>query len=142
VNVTNIRIGEVQDMSDPEAAIVYDGECPFCTRYVKLLRLREAIGPVALINAREGGPRVERLRNLGYNLDGGFVLEWEHRIYHGADAINRLALLSTRSNLFNKVNAFVFKSRTASRVLYPMLRTGRDLTLFLMGRSKLGSRHN
>lgn len=126
-------------MPHPEAALVYDGDCPFCSRYVKLLRLRDSIGPVALINAREGGPRVERLRELGYNLDGGFVLEWEDRIYHGADAINRLALLSTRSSLFNKVNAFVFKSRTASRVLYPVLRTGRDLTLLLMGRSKLGS---
>lgn len=126
-------------MPHPEAALVYDGDCPFCSRYVKLLRLRDSIGPVALINAREGGPRVERLRELGYNLDGGFVLEWEDRIYHGADAINRLALLSTRSSLFNRVNAFVFKSRTASKLLYPVLRTGRDLTLFLMGRSKLGS---
>lgn len=123
----------------PEAALVYDGDCPFCSRYVKLLRLRDSIGPVALINAREGGPRVERLRKLGYNLDGGFVLEWEDKIYYGADAINRLALLSTRSSLFNKVNAFVFRSRTASKVLYPVLRAGRDLTLFLMGRSKLGS---
>lgn len=129
-------------MPHPEAALVYDGDCPFCSRYVKLLRLRDSIGPVALINAREGGPRVERLRELGYKLDGGFVLEWEDRIYYGADAINRLALLSTRSSLFNKVNAFVFKSRTASKVLYPVLRTGRDLTLFLMGRSKLGSGPN
>jgi predicted DCC family thiol-disulfide oxidoreductase YuxK len=132
----------MQDKPHPEAAIIYDGECPFCTRYVKLLRLRETIGPVALINAREGGPRVERLRNLGYNLDGGFVLEWENKIYHGADAINRLALLSTRSNFFNKMNAFVFRSRTASKVLYPVLRKGRDLTLFLMGRTKLGSGSN
>ena len=37
------------------ASIVYDGDCPFCSRYVKLVRLREALGSVDLVNARDGG---------------------------------------------------------------------------------------
>ena len=117
--------------------IVYDGECPFCTRYVALLRLREAIGPVKLVNARDGGPVIERLLAKGYDLDEGMVLEMDGRIYHGVDAINRLALLSTDSTIFNRLNATVFKSKTASALLYPILRFSRNLTLRLMGRRKL-----
>lgn len=130
----------MENVTQPDTAIVYDGDCPFCSRYVQLLRLKQAIGPVALINAREGGPRVERLRKMGYDLDGGFVLEWGGEIYYGPDAINRLALLSTPSSVFNKINAFVFQSKAISRVLYPVLKTGRDLTLFLMGRRGLNHR--
>ncbi|MFT5932039.1 MAG: putative DCC family thiol-disulfide oxidoreductase YuxK, partial [Hyphomonas sp.] len=44
--------------SDPGTFIVYDGDCPFCSEYVKLLRLRDAIGPVSLVNAREDHPAV------------------------------------------------------------------------------------
>lgn len=32
--------------------VVYDGECPFCASYVALLRLRERVGEVRLIDAR------------------------------------------------------------------------------------------
>ena len=39
--------------------IVYDGDCPFCSRYVALVRLREAVGQVVLANARDGGPVVD-----------------------------------------------------------------------------------
>jgi predicted DCC family thiol-disulfide oxidoreductase YuxK len=42
---------------DPKVTwIVYDGECPFCTQYVKLMRLRETVGIVKPLNAREDHP--------------------------------------------------------------------------------------
>ena len=44
---------------DPKVTwIVYDGECPFCTQYVKLMRLRETVGIVKPLNAREDHPVV------------------------------------------------------------------------------------
>jgi predicted DCC family thiol-disulfide oxidoreductase YuxK len=123
--------------AEPTAWIVYDGQCPFCSRYVTLLRLREALGRVELIDARQDGPLVDEITAAGLDLDEGMVLKMDGRLYHGDECIHRLALLSTPSGLFNRVNAAVFRSPTASRLLYPVLRIGRDAALRLLGRPKL-----
>jgi predicted DCC family thiol-disulfide oxidoreductase YuxK len=120
-----------------ETWIVYDGQCPFCSRYVQLVRLRETLGQVRPVDARKGGPQVEEVRKAGLDLDEGMVLKLDGRLYHGADCINMLALLSTPSSRFNRWNVALFRSRTASRVLYPVLRTGRNAVLRLLGRSKI-----
>jgi predicted DCC family thiol-disulfide oxidoreductase YuxK len=122
-----------------DAWLVYDGDCPFCSRYVQYLRLRQAAGPVRLVNAREGGPLVDELQRAGLDLDEGMVLKLGGRYYHGADCIHALSLLSSGSGLFNRINAKVFRSPQLSRVLYPVLRTGRNTVLSLLGRTKIAS---
>ena len=121
-------------------AIVYDGACPFCSRYVRLLRLREALGPVALVDARQGGPLVDEVERRGLRLDEGMVLVLGEHMHHGADCIHRLALLSTESDRFNRLNGWIFRSPAASRLLYPVLRLGRGVALRLLGRGKLADR--
>jgi predicted DCC family thiol-disulfide oxidoreductase YuxK len=125
------------EQADGEAVIVYDGQCPFCSKYVELVRLRESLGKVKLINAREGGAVVDEIRAAGLDLDDGMVLKLDGRLYHGAECIHMLALLSTRSGWFNRVTAAVFRSHTTSRLLYPALRAGRNAVLRLLGRSKI-----
>jgi predicted DCC family thiol-disulfide oxidoreductase YuxK len=122
-----------------DAWLVYDGDCPFCSRYVQYLRLRQAAGPVRLVNAREGGPLVDELQRAGLDLDEGMVLKLGGRYYHGADCIHALALLSSGSDLFNRINAKLFRSPRLSRVLYPVLRAGRNTVLALLGRTKIAS---
>ena len=117
--------------------IVYDGACPFCSAFVKRVRLRQAIGPVGLVDARQGGPLVDEINDAGLDLDEGMVLKIDGRLYHGDECLHMLALLSTPSSLFNRFSAAVFRSRTASRLLYPVLRSGRNAALRAMGRSKL-----
>lgn len=53
---------------DCAIAIVYDGECPFCRRYLTLMKLRAAVGGVILVDARNGGPIVEMLIRKRYEL--------------------------------------------------------------------------
>lgn len=126
--------------SRPKAiTIVYDGECPFCASYLKLLRLRDAAGPVRLVDARSDDPAVQRVREAGFDLDEGMALIDAETIWHGEDCINRIALMSTPSGLFNRINATVFRSPRASKALYPVLRGGRNLALRLMGRQKIGA---
>ncbi|MET0532836.1 MAG: DUF393 domain-containing protein [Steroidobacter sp.] len=117
--------------------LLYDGECPFCSRYVRHVRLRDAIGQITLANAREHTALVDEVRRLGFDVDTGMVLKLDGNYYHGADCIHALALLTTPSGWFNRVNSLVFRSATASRILYPVLRSGRNLTLRLLGRTKL-----
>ena len=58
-------------------------------------------------------------------------------VYSGADCINRLALMSTRSGLFNRINAIIFSSRRFSRWAYPYLRGARNLALRILGRTPI-----
>lgn len=119
------------------ATIVYDGGCPFCTAYVRLVRLREAVGPVSLVDARGGGPLVDEIAAAKLDLDDGMVLKLDGVLYHGDECLNRLALLSTSSGAFNRLNARLFSNPAAARIAYPMLRAGRNLALRLLGRQKL-----
>jgi predicted DCC family thiol-disulfide oxidoreductase YuxK len=120
-----------------EAWLVYDGECPFCSAYVRYVRVRESLGRLHLVNAREPHPVVDEIRGRGLDLDEGMVLKLGDRFYHGADCVNVLAMLSTASGPFNRLNAAIFRSPTASRYLYPVLRAGRNAALHLLGRRKL-----
>jgi predicted DCC family thiol-disulfide oxidoreductase YuxK len=122
---------------EPTAWIVYDGDCPFCSRFVRLVRLRETLGRVELVNARDGGPIVEEVMAAGFDLDDGMALKLNGRLYHGDNCIHMLALLSTPSTTFNRLNRMVFRSRTMSRMLYPVLRAGRNQVLRFLGRSPI-----
>lgn len=67
------------------------------------------------------------------------------QLYYGSDAIHALAALSSRSDLFNKLTHLVFRSRQSSHIVYPALRTCRNLLLRTMGKTKinnLGIREN
>lgn len=120
--------------------IIYDGDCPFCSRYVALIRLRESIGPVQLINVREHPDVNDQYLTRGINLDEGMILILDRKEYFGADCVNRLALLSSGSTLFNKLNAAIFRYEWLSSFLYPIMRFGRNLTITILGRAKLNPR--
>jgi predicted DCC family thiol-disulfide oxidoreductase YuxK len=119
--------------------LVYDGACPFCTRFVTYTRLRHSIGSLPMIDSRSARPEVDEVSRLGFDLDQGMVLKLEGAFYHGAACVHVLALLSTRSGLFNRTLSIVFRSPVAARLLYPPLRGGRNLTLFLLGRRRLSA---
>ena len=132
-----------QQVEDRRAAagepsvIIYDGDCVFCQNYVRFMRLREAIGPVELIDARSGDPRVERYWREGYDLNEGMIFVHRGRVHYGADAVHVLATLSSRSSLFNRFNALVFSHAAIARALYPALRLGRLVTLRALGRKTM-----
>ena len=119
--------------------IVYDGECPFCSHYVKMLRLQAAAGQVDLINARTDHPVVVMLRDQQVDLDEGMAFVQNGQISVGDECIHKLALLTTPSDFFNRMNARIFRSPTASRLLYPILRSCRNAALRVLGRKKISS---
>ena len=118
--------------------IVYDGDCPFCSRYVAMVRLREAAGPVELIDARSDHPAARRVTQAGFDLDEGMALIDGDTIHFGDEVVHRLALMSTGSGAFNKLNPRIFRSPRVARMLYPVMKAGRNATLTLMGRRKIG----
>jgi hypothetical protein len=124
-------------VTTPSLVLVYDGDCPVCSAYVRYLRLSAAVGPPLLVNARDGGPWVEQVRALGLNLDQGMAVLLGGRWYHGADCLHMLALISTPVGAFNRVNALLFRHPKIAAWSYPALRAGRNLLLKLLRRNRL-----
>jgi predicted DCC family thiol-disulfide oxidoreductase YuxK len=120
-----------------EIFVVYDGMCPFCTRYVMLYRIRQLAEKVHMIDARSDHPVVQEVRARGLSLENGMAVKWNGQFYHGAAALHVLALLGTDSGLFNRLNRMVFSRPRLGRFLYPTMVAGRRLTLRLLGRSPI-----
>ncbi len=112
--------------------VVYDDRCPFCRSYCNLVRIREAVGEVRLIDARQPSAIMDEITALGLDIDQGMVVKVGDDLYYGADAIHILALMSTKSGLFNRITAWLFQSSKVSSMLYPVLRDGRNFALWMM----------
>ena len=118
--------------------IIYDGQCPFCSAYVRHARLREQ-ADVTLTNAREVPALVAELARKGIDLDTGMVVTLDDARYHGAAAMHVLASLTTPVGVWNRMNAWLFGSTRRARILYPWLRCGRGAVLWLLHRPRLNA---
>lgn len=121
-------------MTPESALIVYDGDCIYCQNYVKLVRLRETVGKVELLDARSGDPRIADFQRRGYDLNEGMLFVYKGVVHHGADAVHTMALLSSSSGLVSRLNRSLLSNRTLTRLVYPFMKAGRRATLALRGR--------
>lgn len=117
----------------PDIIIVYDDRCPFCRNYCQLVKIKEAAGDLILIDARQDSEIMNEITANGLDIDHGMVVKINKKLYYGADAIHILALMSTKSGVFNRLNAWIFKSKRISSLIYPILKNLRNLTLKLIG---------
>jgi predicted DCC family thiol-disulfide oxidoreductase YuxK len=128
------RTIELTHDSDNDVWVVYDGECPFCSRYVLLYQLRERGQRIHLVDARSSDPVVGEIRARDFDLDNGMVVRWRGDYYHGAAAMHLLATLAGDGSFFNRVNRLLFSRPRLARAIYPALVRGRKFTLRLLGR--------
>ena len=117
--------------------IVYDGECPFCSRYAMMSRMRDNIGRVELIDARSDHPLVEEIKSSGVDLIDGMLARYGGKDYFGPDCMTLLSVLSSGDTFTNKLLSRVFANEKLAGFLYPFLRLGRNMTLKVLGRSKI-----
>jgi predicted DCC family thiol-disulfide oxidoreductase YuxK len=126
---------------DTGTTIIYDGDCPFCSAFVRMARLRAAAGPVRLVSARSTDKAdavvLARVAAAGLDLDRGMVVDRGGALYHGDAAMTLLALMTTPSGRFNRLVRLAFANRRVARIAYPPLVAGRNLTLRLLGRKSL-----
>ena len=126
-------------MSKPEILLVYDKECPACNVYCQIIRIRETVGDLKIIDAREKSEVLDEITARGLDIDQGMVLKMEGQLYYGSDAMHALALISSRSGLLNRINYWIFKSKSVSSWLYPVLRLFRNLLLKMLGKTKINN---
>lgn len=117
--------------------VVYDGHCPFCSSYVQLYRIRQHAERVHLIDARTPHPILAEIRDRKLDLDEGMAVKLGGRFYHGAAALQILAILGSDDTVFNRLNRALFRHPRLARTFYPWLVRGRLLTLRLLGRTRI-----
>ncbi len=131
----------MDQQSKEEVWIVYDGDCPICRLVSTSLRIREDVGGLKVLNAREGDghPLFEEIIDRDLDLDEGMVLVYGGQFYHGADAFNMMAILGSNVGGFNRFNATLFRSPKIAKLCYPTLRAGRNFLLWIKGVRKINA---
>lgn len=126
-------------MKNEDILLVYDKECPLCDNYCQMVRIKQSVGNLVLVNAREDSQIMKEITELDLDIDQGMVLKMGEQIYYGSDAIHALALISSRSGLFNRLCYWMFKSKSVSSILYPFCRSLRNLLLKLLKVKKINN---
>src|SRR6187200_1169574 len=119
--------------------LVYDDECPVCRTYCKYVRIRDTVGRLHLVDARQPGELMDEITAAGLDIDQGMVLKFKQVKYYGADAIHMLTLLSTRVGWLNRLCFAFFGSRWGARVFYPVGKAFRNVVLKVLGISYIGN---
>jgi predicted DCC family thiol-disulfide oxidoreductase YuxK len=119
--------------------LIYDQQCPACDHYARLVRVRESVGELELVDARTDKRFLPAITARGWDIDEGMVLKVDDELYYADDAIRVLALLSSRSGFFNRLNYHLFASPARARVLYPLLRACRNVLLKLLRRTRINN---
>src|SRR5262245_53290528 len=77
--------------------LLYDGDCPVCSAYVAMARLRQRHPRLQVLDARAEPGLVAELRGRGYEINEGMVLCLDGVIHFGADATRMIALMGQSS---------------------------------------------
>ncbi|NBV05904.1 MAG: DUF4166 domain-containing protein [Proteobacteria bacterium] len=120
--------------------IVYDGDCPLCSGFARLYKIKKSVGTLKIINAREADIEIiNQINARGFNLDLGFVVKIDEMFYHGSDASNILALIGSDVGIFNRLNILIFRSKILSKIIYPFFRAVRNFALWIKGKNQINN---
>jgi predicted DCC family thiol-disulfide oxidoreductase YuxK len=123
-----------KDETKAQMAVVYDGDCPFCRNYVRLMALKESVGDVDIVDARSESPIAQRLAALGYDLNEGMAALYGGNVYFGSDAVILISTLSHNRSWLGRCIAALLREPRRARFLYPWMKAGRRIVLRLLGK--------
>lgn len=92
-----------------------------------------------LIDARDPSDLMTRITDLGLDIDEGMVVVVNEELTFGAEAIHTLALVNRRSGFFNRANSLIFGNRRVAKIIYPVLRSVRNLLLKILGVDRINN---
>jgi predicted DCC family thiol-disulfide oxidoreductase YuxK len=118
--------------------LLYDGECPVCSAYVAMARLRQLYPGLKVLNARSEPELVARLRGEGYEINEGMVLRLGGVTHFGAEATRMIAVLGRASpSRWRRTALGLIGGAPWSRRLYPWLNRARQVLLRLLRRGPI-----
>jgi predicted DCC family thiol-disulfide oxidoreductase YuxK len=117
--------------------VLFDGDCPICSRYVAPARLNEARAKLAILDARQQPKLVTELRQKGIEINDKMVVSIKGSLLVGADAIRFINARGSPSSRLCRLLFSKLPPRTID-LLYPFLVRCRRLLLTILGRKLIG----
>lgn len=121
-----------------QIVIIYDGDCPFCSKYSSYINLSRSFEEIRLKNARDlNAKEIQELQELGLDINQGIIVQIQGNKnnalnYSGRDAMNYLAKYDQNSKFTGKLHR-VMRYEKLSRFIYPILFWGRAVVLKILG---------
>ena len=110
--------------------LYYDKQCPFCTKYANLLKLKENF-EITLKDARENLDEISVLcKNLDIN--DGFIVLYKNDCFQGAKALEFLNRAVDKTTILGKLHFFFAYENIFSKFLYKTLFILRKIALFIL----------
>ena len=110
--------------------LYYDKQCPFCTKYANLLKLKENF-EITLKDARENLDEISVLcKNLDIN--DGFIVIYKNDCFQGAKALEFLNSAVDPTTILGKLHNNNAYENIFSKVLYKILFILRKVILFIL----------
>ena len=110
--------------------LYYDKQCPFCSKYAKLLKLKENFE----INLKDARENIDEISVLCKNLDinDGFIVLYKNDCFQGAKALEFLNRAVDKTTILGKLHFFFAYENIFSRFLYKSLFILRKIALFIL----------
>ncbi len=121
----------IQHKSAPQIDALYDGKCPLCQFGVRNYKLDEAHGQLNIVDMRKASAIKAEAIARGFDLDRSVVIKSGDDFYEAGDAMHFMAMRADRNTWMGRQIYRIFRSKTRSRLLYPILRTTRLGLLWL-----------
>lgn len=110
--------------------LYYDKQCPFCSKYAKLLKLKENFE----INLKDARENIDEISVLCKNLDinDGFIVIYKNDCFQGAKALEFLNRAVDKTTILGKLHFFFAYENNFSKFLYKTLFILRKIALFIL----------
>ena len=110
--------------------LYYDKQCPFCSKYANLLKLKENF-EITLKDARENLSEMSFVcGNL--NINDGFIVVYKNDCFQGSKALAFLNSAVDKTTFLGKLH-FIFRyDNIFSKILYNVLFILRKIILFVL----------
>tara|TARA_B100000029_G_C17600922_1_gene965732 strand:- start:4830 stop:5234 length:405 start_codon:yes stop_codon:yes gene_type:complete len=129
-----INLENNETFPENEISIIYDNGCPVCSYYIEFSHIEEKYGKINYIKARNNQIILNYIQSINIDINEGMIVVFDKKIYYGYDAINIISILGKRDSLKNRIVISIFKYRIVSKILYPLLKLGRRVLLFILRR--------
>ena len=112
--------------------LYYDKQCPFCSKYANLLKLKENF-EITLKDARENLSEMSFVcGNL--NINDGFIVVYKNDCFQGSKALAFLNSAVDKDTFLGKLH-FIFRyDNIFSKILYNVLFILRKIILFVLSK--------
>ena len=101
--------------------LLYDGECPICSRYVLWTNIRNKNPDIALLDARQQPELVAALRTEGIEINNTMFLQVDGRSFVGAAAMAKISIYMPQNTLPQRILRSLTSTQLSFKTIYPGL---------------------